>query len=130
MSGSVAGIIMDSSGATIAGASLTLVHTSTGATRGVTSDVSGNFLFNAVDGGEYSLRIRLPMLVREKLRIRSTGDELVLQLENQRRIISLPSALSGYHPVRANYEESYLTVCFEKIKKELLATEGTEITEK
>jgi arsenite/tail-anchored protein-transporting ATPase len=67
--------------------------------------------------GEYRLRIRLPMLQREKLRIRSTGDELVLQLENQRRIISLPSALSGYRPIRANYEESYLVVCFGKDKE-------------
>jgi arsenite/tail-anchored protein-transporting ATPase len=68
--------------------------------------------------GEYRLRIRLPMLQRERLRIRSTGDELVLQLENQRRIISLPAALSGYRPIRANYEENYLTVCFGRVEEE------------
>src|SRR5262249_47107081 len=64
--------------------------------------------------GEYLLRVRLPMLSRERLHIRSTGDELVLQLENQRRIISLPSALSGYRPSKAHYEENYLVVSFEK----------------
>src|SRR4029450_9863335 len=57
MSGSVAGTIVDSSGATISGANLTLVHTSTGVPRHLTSDAAGNFLFNAVDGGEYTLRI-------------------------------------------------------------------------
>jgi arsenite/tail-anchored protein-transporting ATPase len=68
--------------------------------------------------GEYFLKLRLPMLPKERLRIRSTGDELVLQLENQRRIISLPSALTGYRPIRANYEENYLIVYFGKRAKE------------
>ncbi len=64
---------------------------------------------------EYHLRVRLPMATKEKLRIRSTGSELVLQLENQRRIISLPSALIGYRPIKANYEGNYLHVHFGKI---------------
>lgn len=67
--------------------------------------------------GSYRLRLRLPLLERQKMRIRSTGSELVLQLENQRRIISLPSALTGYSPVRASYENNYLVVNFERKKK-------------
>ncbi|MEW6733169.1 MAG: TRC40/GET3/ArsA family transport-energizing ATPase [Acidobacteriota bacterium] len=63
---------------------------------------------------EYRLRMRLPMLEKEKLRIRSAGAELVLQLDQQRRIISLPTALTGYRPTRANYEDNYLTVSFGK----------------
>src|SRR5436305_7737450 len=80
MSGSVAGTIVDSSGATIGGASLTLVHTSTGATRRVTSDAAGNFLFNAVDGGDYSLRIEkegFKALQRENI-VLATGDRMAL----------------------------------------------------
>lgn len=64
---------------------------------------------------EYKMRIRLPMLDRKKMRIRNTGNELVLQIENQRRIISLPAAMTGYKPVRANYEQDYLVVQFAKI---------------
>src|SRR5436305_7621673 len=80
MSGSIAGTIMDSSGATIAGASLTLLHTSTGATRRVSSDASGNFLFNAVDGGEYNLRVEkegFKAMLREHIVV-ATGDRIAL----------------------------------------------------
>lgn len=63
---------------------------------------------------EYLLKMRMPMLDRSRLRIRTTGTELVLQVENQRRIISLPSAMTGYRPARANYQEEYLLVHFTK----------------
>lgn len=67
--------------------------------------------------GEYSLKMRLQLLDKEKLRIRSTANDLILQVENQRRIISLPSAMSGYRPSKATYENNYLTVYFNKRKK-------------
>src|SRR5438045_7786821 len=80
MSGSVAGTVMDSSGATIAGASLTLVHTATGATRRAVSEASGNFLFNAVDGGEFTLRVEkegFKAMRREGI-VLATGDRIAL----------------------------------------------------
>lgn len=64
--------------------------------------------------GEYLLRLRLPALEKERLRIRSTGTELVLQLDNQRRIISLPSAMAGYRPARAHYDEGTLQIHFRR----------------
>src|ERR1035441_4086923 len=80
MSGSIAGTIVDSSGATIAGAALTLVHTSTGATRKDVSEASGDFLFNGIDGGEYSLRIEKPgfKLMRREGIVLATGDRIAL----------------------------------------------------
>jgi hypothetical protein len=80
MSGSVAGTVVDSSGATIPGASLTLVHTATAVARRAASDPAGNFLFNAVDGGEYSLRIEkegFKTLQREGI-VLATGDRIAL----------------------------------------------------
>src|SRR4051794_40831095 len=80
MSGSVAGTVVDSSGAVIAGASVTLVHTSTAATRHAVSDASGNFLFNAVDGGGLTLRIEkegFKAMRREGI-VLVTGDRIAL----------------------------------------------------
>ncbi|MBI4851629.1 MAG: ArsA family ATPase [Acidobacteria bacterium] len=68
---------------------------------------------------EYKMRVCLPMLDRKKMRIRNTGSELVLQLENQRRIISLPAAMTGYKPVKANYEQDYLVIQFAKINTQI-----------
>ncbi len=68
---------------------------------------------------EYKMRVRLPLLDRKKMRIRTTGSELILQLENQRRIISLPAAMIGYKPVRANYEQDYLVIQFAKTSSKI-----------
>src|SRR5215472_9036780 len=80
MSGMVAGTVVDSTGATIPGASLTLVHTATAAARHASSDAAGNFLFNAVDGGDYSLRIEkegFKTMQREGI-VLATGDRIAL----------------------------------------------------
>ncbi|MCS6885606.1 MAG: TRC40/GET3/ArsA family transport-energizing ATPase [Acidobacteriota bacterium] len=66
------------------------------------------------EGGEYLLCMCLPMLCKEHLRIRSTGSELILQLDNQRRIISLPPAMAGYRPTRARFCDNVLEVKFTK----------------
>lgn len=77
--------------------------------------------------GEYQLRVRMPMLDRSKLRLRTTGTELILQVDNQRRVISLPNALAGYRPARANYEHDFLVVNFAKQSKSV-TQESPEIT--
>ena len=80
MSGSIAGTITDSTGATIGGAAMTLVHISTGVSRRAVSDVSGNFLFNGVDGGDYSLRIEKSGFKAHERKgiVVSTGDRVAL----------------------------------------------------
>src|SRR5262245_55427056 len=80
MSGSLSGVVTDSTSATVAGASLTLIHSATGAVRHITSDATGSFLFNAVDGGEYSLRIEkegFKTLERKGI-VMATGDRIAL----------------------------------------------------
>jgi arsenite/tail-anchored protein-transporting ATPase len=78
---------------------------------------------------EYLLRMRLPLLDKQKLRIRNTGSEIVLQIDNQRRIISLPSAMGGYRPSRANYQDNYLVINFQKAKPSENATTEVETEE-
>jgi hypothetical protein len=80
MSGSIAGAIKDTSGAAVPGAYLTLTHTTTGVARTFTSDSAGDFLFNAVDGGEYSLHIEKPgfKTMQRSGIVLSTGDRIAL----------------------------------------------------
>jgi hypothetical protein len=80
MSGSIAGIVVDSSGSIVGEATLTLLHVSTGVSRRLATDATGNFLFNGVDGGEYTLRIEKPgfkAMERKAINL-PTGDRISL----------------------------------------------------
>src|SRR5215471_6245713 len=80
MSGSISGTLRDTSGAALADARLTLTHIATGVPRSVVSDNSGDFLFNAVDGGDYNLRIEkagFKVMQRTNL-VLATGDRIAL----------------------------------------------------
>lgn len=55
--GSITGIVVDQQGAAMAGVSIKLTSTSTAATREVASDEHGNFSFNAVPPGTYTIAI-------------------------------------------------------------------------
>src|SRR5262245_24575528 len=58
-SGSVSGVIADSSGQVIPGATVTLTHEGTGAARTATSDSRGAFVFAAVRPGSYTVKVEL-----------------------------------------------------------------------
>lgn len=55
MTGSIGGTVADPSGAAVSDVAVTLTQTSTGLVRRSSTDVSGNFLFGGLDGGEYTL---------------------------------------------------------------------------
>jgi len=57
--GTVTGVVKDPSGAVVAGAKITATHTETGATRSVTSDAEGRYVFAAMPVGLYTLRAEL-----------------------------------------------------------------------
>ncbi|MGH9632331.1 MAG: carboxypeptidase regulatory-like domain-containing protein, partial [Bryobacteraceae bacterium] len=54
------GIVSDSSGAVVPGASVTLIHEQTGAELAKTADSAGEFAFNFLQIGTYNLRIDAP----------------------------------------------------------------------
>jgi hypothetical protein len=60
ITGSVSGLVRDSSSLAVAGASATLVSLATGAERGAISDTQGDFVFAAVAPGTYLLKLQVP----------------------------------------------------------------------
>jgi arsenite-transporting ATPase len=69
------------------------------------------------DKGAYQLRLNLPFVAREKINLFQTGDELTIQIENQRRNIFLPSFLARLEVEDAHFEGGVLKVSFEKKQK-------------
>src|SRR5688500_7353142 len=58
VTGSITGAVQDESGSSVPGAALKLVSESTSAIRSILSDQSGNFVFNAVPPGVYTLHVQ------------------------------------------------------------------------
>src|SRR5260221_6284963 len=58
--GTVSGTVMDSSGAVVAGASVTVIGTETGTRRSTFSNEAGIYRFDAVDLGVYEIKITHP----------------------------------------------------------------------
>ncbi len=57
--GEVAGTVMDSSGAVVPGATVTLTNTGTQIAKTITSNDSGNYVFVNVQPGTYELQVEL-----------------------------------------------------------------------
>ncbi len=62
--------------------------------------------------GAYALYIRLPFVEKERLQVWTRGDELVLQVDNQRRHLVLPRSLTSRPVVSAAFKEDRLRVAF------------------
>lgn len=71
------------------------------------------------DKGTYQLRLKLPFVSKEKINLFQTGDELTIQIENQRRNIFLPSFLARLEVEDAHFEGGVLKVSFEKKEKKV-----------
>ncbi|MGH8244870.1 MAG: carboxypeptidase regulatory-like domain-containing protein, partial [Gammaproteobacteria bacterium] len=78
------GIVTDSTGATVPGASVTLLHEETNATQSRPTDTSGEFVFNFLRVGRYTLRIE----ARGFKKFENPGIELV-GAQNVRQTYSL-----------------------------------------
>jgi len=62
----------------------------------------------------YTIRIRLPFADEAEVRARQFGDELVVQVANQRRNYALPNFLSYYTVQSTTLAGGWLTVTFEE----------------
>jgi arsenite-transporting ATPase len=65
------------------------------------------------DGDAYVLSVHLPFLKEEEVTAEQFGDELVVQVHNQRRSYGLPNFLSYYRLAKAALEDGWLRVRFE-----------------
>jgi arsenite-transporting ATPase len=65
------------------------------------------------EGDAYVLSVHLPFLTEEEVTAEQFGDELVLQVRNQRRSYGLPNFLSYYRLAKASLEDGWLRARFE-----------------
>jgi len=66
------------------------------------------------DGDDYVIRIRLPFAEEEAVEARQFGDQLVVQVANQRSNYVLPNFLSYYHLSGHSLEDGWLHARFEE----------------
>jgi len=64
--------------------------------------------------GVYSLVLKLPFVSKEEVKLHQVGEELTIQIENQRRNIFLPNFLAKLNVEKANLEDGMLKISFEK----------------
>ncbi|HMV47615.1 MAG TPA: carboxypeptidase-like regulatory domain-containing protein [Blastocatellia bacterium] len=57
VSGKISGTVVDDSGKVLAGATVTLINERTNDARSVTSNESGDFIFNAIQPGYYTVKV-------------------------------------------------------------------------
>jgi len=68
-----------------------------------------------VDAGVYNIRIKLPFAEVDQLDLFQNGDELVVQIGDFRRTITLPTSLAGLEAGQAEMDEDWLIVPFRAI---------------
>ncbi len=64
------------------------------------------------EGRGYALYLRLPFAEKDRIQVWSRGDDLVIQVDNQRRNILLPRTLAARRLLGASFEERRLRVAF------------------
>lgn len=62
------------------------------------------------DGEDYLVKIKLPFASKEKLNLYNKGGELVIEIENWRRVFYLPQSLSDRVPTDAEFKNEYLYI--------------------
>jgi arsenite-transporting ATPase len=65
------------------------------------------------EGDAYVLSVHLPFLTEDEVTAEQFGDELVVQVRNQRRSYGLPNFLSYYRLAKAALEDDWLRARFE-----------------
>ena len=74
--------------------------------------------------GGATLRLPLPFASKADIVLKKIGLELIVGVDGQRRTIMLPSALAGFQPAGATFEDGALEVRFENGALEPAAKEG------
>jgi HSP20 family molecular chaperone IbpA len=66
------------------------------------------------EGRAYALYLRLPFAEKDRIQVFARGDELVVQVDNQRRHLVLPRTLAGRPVEQAAFVDKRLRVAFGK----------------
>ncbi len=65
-------------------------------------------------GASYVLSLRLPFAEKDRIQVWTRGDDLVVQVDNQRRHLVLPRTLTGRGVEKAAFADEWLRVTFGK----------------
>jgi arsenite-transporting ATPase len=65
------------------------------------------------EGETYSIELKLPFVSKKEVNLHQVGEELTIQIENQRRNIFLPKFLAKLNVASANLDKGVLKVTFE-----------------
>ena len=66
------------------------------------------------ENGHATLRLPLPFVEKGDIELKKVGLEVIVRVGGQKRTIMLPSAMSGYRPAGARFEDGALRVDFER----------------
>src|SRR5438034_4207059 len=129
-SGSVSGIVMDSSSAVIPGVAITLSNERTGDSRGLITNEQGRFIFSAVQPGSHTIKVELPgfQTLEQKNVVLSANENLTLG-----ELALRPGAVSETLTItttgdRPEAESSDLTARLTFTQIELISTKGRDVT--
>ena len=64
------------------------------------------------EGKSYALYIRLPFAEKDRIQVFTRGDELVVQVDNQKRHLMLPRSVAGRPVLSAAFADQRLRVVF------------------
>jgi arsenite-transporting ATPase len=67
-----------------------------------------------VSDGQARLRLALPLASKGEISLKKIGLELIVRVDGHKRIILLPSALAGFEPRGAQFDQGSLEVTFEE----------------
>lgn len=73
--------------------------------EGVTQEIE-------LSDGQARLRLALPLARKGEISLKKIGLELIVRVDGHKRMIMLPTALAGYEPQGARFEDGSLEVTF------------------
>jgi arsenite-transporting ATPase len=66
------------------------------------------------ENGHATLRLPLPFVQKGDIELKKVGLEVIVRVGGQKRTIMLPTAMAGYRPAGAQFEDGALRVDFER----------------
>lgn len=64
------------------------------------------------EGDGYQMRWHLPFARKDEMELNQKGDEILVEIKNERRCITLPELLKGREITGAKFKEGWLTIAF------------------
>src|SRR6266511_3438914 len=130
VTGSISGMVTDSAGGIIVGASVTLSNDQTGSTRAVTTSEDGRFSFAALQPGVYTLKVEQPgfQALERKNAILSANESLALgDLALTAGQVTETVTVTG-EGTMVEKESSDLTARLTEDQISLISTKGRDVT--